>query len=78
MTRPTEKWACHVCGQLREDKDISVQKNVWKDPVLGKIEENVRYCNDKAECAAAAPKVTFVGRRKGTAIASRQRRAMGE
>jgi hypothetical protein len=41
------------------------------------VEENVRYCNDKAECAAAAPKFSFL--RKRTPItATRQTRAIGE
>lgn len=52
-------WHCHVCGEERPDPAISVYKRA---PVIDgrRIEQRVRYCNDRSECAAAAPAVTFM------------------
>lgn len=38
-------WTCHICGELRLDKFISVRKIKHTMYV-----ENVRYCNDRSEC----------------------------
>jgi len=49
-------WTCHICGQERPDSKISVEKHRVRMPGTNmRVEENVRYCNDKAECANAAP-----------------------
>lgn len=76
--RPMENmWRCHICGENRPDAMISVQKNHRTMPGGFEYEENVRYCNDKAECAAAAPAFTFTGNTKGAAM-QRQSRTPGE
>jgi hypothetical protein len=79
MARPMEdQWTCHVCGQKRPSSAISVQKNLRVMPGTDhEVEENVRYCNDKAECAAAAPNVTFIGTHKPV-TATRNSRPVGE
>ena len=46
-------WTCHVCGAVRPDAKISV---LTKQRMMGRVpfEENVRYCNDRAECIEGA------------------------
>lgn len=73
-----DTWTCHICGEKRPDSKISVQKNVRTMPGTDfEVEENVRYCNDKAECTSAAPQFTFLSDRTPT-VATRPRRAPGE
>ena len=46
-------WKCHVCGEVRPDVFISVRtKDMSKEYGLpiGTFKQNVRYCNDRAEC----------------------------
>jgi hypothetical protein len=46
-------WKCHVCGEERPDRFISVAKYTT-DP-LGRVPSakyNVRYCNDRGSCSA--------------------------
>ena len=70
-------WKSHICGETRPDERISVQKNKRVIPGTNqKVEENVRYCNDKAECTSAAPKFSFMAKRKP--ITAVKRRAVGE
>lgn len=48
-------WTCHVCGDERPDRAISVAQHVT--PIMGgrtHMTRNVRYCNDRESCAAAA------------------------
>jgi hypothetical protein len=53
-------WTCHVCGRERPDQFISVfQKSIilfGDTPAT----QNVRFCNDRAECAKTAPKINLV------------------
>jgi len=69
-------WTCHICGANRPDAKISVQKN-YRSMGGTRVQENVRYCNDKAECRKAAPKFSFL-RPKGGAVSSRRTRPVGE
>lgn len=49
-------WTCHVCGAERPDDKISLASATF--PVAdGRSEGAVqlRYCNDRTECKAAAP-----------------------
>lgn len=43
-------WRCHVCGDERPDAAISVFTRERTDIFEG-WKENVRYCNDRPECA---------------------------
>jgi len=46
-------WTCHVCGRERPDERISVEsRQVMRGTVV--FTENVRYCNDRAECIEKA------------------------
>lgn len=52
MSDPLE-WSCHVCGEMRPDHAISVAKRMR--PLTSVVmTENLRYCNDREECASAA------------------------
>lgn len=51
----TDTWTCLVCGDERDDADISVHKVHGTGPV--QITANVRYCNDRAHCHLGAPAV---------------------
>lgn len=50
-----DTWTCHVCRDERPDEFISVYTE--QSAKNTSISVNVRYCNDKAECAGAAPSV---------------------
>ena len=78
MNPNTGMQTCDVCGQQRFPKDIAIQKNKRTMPGSNQqVEERIRYCRDKAECTNAAPKATLIGAKR-TALAGRQRRAVGE
>ncbi len=50
-------WSCKVCGDIREDKFISVvSHDVSMDIGLpkGTIIKNIRYCNDRERCMREA------------------------
>ena len=56
-------WKCHVCGEVRPDVFISVcAKDMSKEYGLptGTFKQNVRYCNDNAECAQKALTKTLI------------------
>lgn len=55
-------WTCHACGLTRPDERISVYSRRWIHPSGVSMGENIRYCNDKSECAAEAPSISFVDR----------------
>lgn len=77
--RPTNKIACDVCGQEREPSLISIMENERRIPgTRNKAVEPVAYCNDKAECEEAAPRFTRLLNKRQSAVASRQKRAVGE
>ena len=50
----TLTWACHICGDVRPDAQISVLNKplFFHNAVVGS--ENVRYCNDRAACLEGA------------------------
>lgn len=49
-----ETWKCHICGKERPDDKISVVSRpiVANGQVIG--QQNVRYCNDNADCIRRA------------------------
>lgn len=47
------EWACHVCGAIRRDKDISVH-TIRRTEHGVEATENIRYCNDRSECRSNA------------------------
>ena len=55
-------WTCHICGQERPDAQISVHTRVH--PIEGcggtTMRENIRYCNDNADCFLRAQTFTFL------------------
>lgn len=53
-------WTCHVCGDERPDKFISVYKLPLDvgDPRV-KATQNIRYCNDRSECVTRRHHVPF-------------------
>jgi len=53
-------WRCHICGRDRPDAQISVHRRVTVDPVLGRLQENVRYCNDSSDCAERSLTFSFM------------------
>lgn len=48
------RWTCHICGRSRPDAKISVAKHTHVDGYGHERGENVRYCNDSADCEQAA------------------------
>ena len=53
-------WKCHVCGEERPDRFISVFS---RERDLGRgvmVQENIRYCNDRPACAESAREVHFL------------------
>ncbi|MGH2621970.1 MAG: hypothetical protein ACRDHG_15580 [Anaerolineales bacterium] len=53
-------WTCHVCGEERPDRFISVLSRPLNIPGVT-AQENIRYCNDRESCVAGAQGVSFVG-----------------
>lgn len=50
-------WRCHICGEMRPDRFIRVFKtdiSAEHGMPPGTITQNVRYCEDKAECVIKA------------------------
>jgi predicted subunit of tRNA(5-methylaminomethyl-2-thiouridylate) methyltransferase len=47
-------WTCHVCGRERPDDKISVLSVSHMHARGFEVRHNVRYCNDRPECAAGA------------------------
>lgn len=43
-------WTCHICGDERPDKLISVLSY----PIFEGAKRNVRYCNDRVACLEGA------------------------
>lgn len=59
-------WTCHVCGRERPDDRIAVyrtdlSREFGLEP--GTIGQNVRYCEDNADCILGAPGVRLVKRK---------------
>lgn len=55
---PPLYWRCEICRQIRPDAAISVYHS---EAVAGafRLPQNVKYCNDRPTCAAAAPDFSF-------------------
>ncbi len=46
-------WPCHICGEVRPDLNISV--HAFRRDMDGvPYTENIRYCNDNANCMRLA------------------------
>jgi hypothetical protein len=48
-----DSWTCHVCGENRPDRLISVRVHDNSEKLglpSGTFQENIRYCNDKESC----------------------------
>lgn len=56
-------WTCHVCGDERPDRFISVHKSLYRMNGIP-VQENIRFCNDRPACLAAAPFTTHFKQRK--------------
>jgi hypothetical protein len=58
-------WTCNICGDERPDPVVSVAKHPVqiRGTILPGATTNVRYCNDRADCTAAAikPGVRTIG-----------------
>lgn len=57
------KWSCHVCGNVREDKFISVYTKDLSENFnlpFGTIKQNVRYCNDNQKCKTGSMQIKFL------------------
>lgn len=52
-------WKCQICGEVRPDDKISVlSKPIMNEGrVVGS--QNIRYCNDRAECRERAKTFSF-------------------
>ena len=63
FTKPLT-WKCHICDEERPDAKISV---ITKPLVVNGMacgEQNIRYCNDKAECIEGARHKDFFSEKK--------------
>ena len=48
-----DNWTCHVCGENRPERFVSVHKRDNSEKYSmspGTFVENIRYCNDKHKC----------------------------
>lgn len=56
-------WTCHVCGRERPDDKIQVYTTDLSHEFgleIGTLRQNVRYCEDNAECVIKAPTIRLV------------------
>ena len=53
-------WTCHICGEERPDERISVYSSMKALSSGIEMKQNVRYCNDRAECIEGAKTRSFV------------------
>lgn len=53
-------WICHICGDDRPDEFISVRTHRSELPRGVKIDQNVRYCNDRQACIEGAETFRFI------------------
>jgi hypothetical protein len=51
-------WTCHICGDERPDEMIGVFKHYHP----GGLQENVRYCLDRAGCRQTVPVFCLFGK----------------
>lgn len=52
-------WTCHVCGEERPDRKISVRSTTGLYNGV-EVQQNVRYCNDRKECEDTAEEVKWL------------------
>ncbi|KKN87014.1 hypothetical protein LCGC14_0262830 [marine sediment metagenome] len=58
-------WECHICDEERPDAKISVlTKPIMIIHGIACGVQNIRYCNDKAECIEGAQHKSFFGGEK--------------
>jgi hypothetical protein len=56
-------WTCHVCGRERPDDKIRVWTTDLSDEwglEYGTLRQNVRYCEDNADCVIKAQTLRLV------------------
>lgn len=55
-----ETWTCHICKEERPDDKVSVLSKplVVNGRIIG--QQNIRYCNDRAECISKAQDFKFI------------------
>jgi len=56
-------WKCHICGEERPDDRISVRtidRSAEMGLPPGTFQENIRYCNDNAECVERSKTFRFL------------------
>lgn len=51
-------WKCHVCGDERPDAAISICKVPFEIAGIPST-QNIRYCNDRADCSSKAPSISL-------------------
>lgn len=67
MSKDDWSWVCHICNQRRPDKFISVYSSVKLIQRMS-FTQNVRYCNDNADCAEKAKGFSFFKTKQGRCI----------
>ncbi len=68
------KWSCHICGEIREDRNISVRSNDRSDEYnlsYGTFKENVRYCNDNYDCIENSKTYTHLTKKEAIEISNK-------
>lgn len=68
-------WTCHVCGDERPDRFISVHKAQNVSPSGISFQVNTRYCNDRAQCAAGAPAALSIGTKRTGSVSATETEA---
>ena len=55
-----DEWTCHICKRKRPDSAISVftKPLIIRGMMMG--QQNIRYCNDNADCRKGAEVFNFV------------------
>lgn len=49
-----DRWTCNICGEERPGDKISVAKHATIYTTGIRLEQNVRYCNDRPDCTLKA------------------------
>lgn len=60
MTFDPGSWTCHVCGDERPDRFISVRTSPLDLGFGVTASQNVRYCNDRAACREGSRSFSFL------------------
>lgn len=59
-SNPEHTWDCHVCGEKRPDKRISVFSREIMTEMGVRIRTNTRHCNDRKDCIANVRDVNLI------------------